>query len=145
MAERSTTPPEFVPSVSEYVVAFKKIEDKMNGKQRELLRNHHDSPSRVTTATELGHSVGFADYHGTNSQYGRLGTLLAEAMGIEHWTLSMFVTFIAPGEVTNKHWLLVMRENVALALEELGWAPKTSNLFFPQGYDTNATPPEEAK
>ena len=44
MTENSIIPPEFVPSVSEYVAAFKKIKDKMNDKQRELLRNHHDFP-----------------------------------------------------------------------------------------------------
>ena len=71
--------------------------------------------------------------------------MLAEAMGIEHWTSLMFVTFVALGAVTNKHWLMVMRENVALALEELGWVSKTSNLFFAQGYDANAIPPEEAR
>jgi hypothetical protein len=56
----------------------------------------------------------------------------------------MLVLFGPKGSETNTEWLWIMRENVAQALEELSWVSKTSNLFFPQGYDPDELPQEEA-
>jgi hypothetical protein len=59
MTKASITPPEFVPSVFDYISAFKKIEPKITGNQRKILENHYGSPGHVTTAGILPHTVGF--------------------------------------------------------------------------------------
>ena len=134
MTEELIAPPVYVPSVSDYVAAFKKIESRMTDNQHKMLVNHHASPCHVTTARELAHSVGYSDYNGANLHYGKLGIMLAEAMDIT-WrdnSVSMILIGAPPGTATNTEWIWVMRENVAQALEELGWVKKTSQLFFPQ-------------
>jgi hypothetical protein len=88
--------------------------------------------------------VGFSDYNAANLQYGKLGIMLADAMGIAWRDVSMLVLFGPKGTGTNTEWLWIMRENVAQALEELSWVSKTSNLFFPQGYDPDDLPPAYA-
>ena len=144
MTKASITPPEFVPSVSEYVAAFKQIELKLTENQRKMLINHYVSPGHVTTSRNLAHSVGFKDYNAANAQYGRLATMLSDTFGFAWRGVSILVLFVPPGAATNTEWLLVIRENVAQALEELGWVKKTSQLYFPQGYVADAIPPEEA-
>ena len=146
MTEELIAPPVYVPSVSDYVAAFKKIESRMTDNQHKMLVNHHSSPGYVTTSRNLAHSVGFSDYNAANLQYGKLGIMLAEAMDIA-WrdiSVAMLVIGAPPGTATNTEWLWIMRENVAQALEELGWVSTTSNLFFPQGYDPDDLPPAYA-
>jgi hypothetical protein len=58
--------------------------------------------------------------------------------------VSILVLFVPPKTVSNTHWLLVMRQNAAQVLEQLGWVIKTSQLYFPPGYYAEAIPPEEA-
>ena len=145
MTEESITPPVYVPSVSDYVTAFKKIESKMTDKQHKMLVNHHASPGYVTTSSSLAYSVGLSDNKAANLQYGKLGIMLADAMGIAWRDVSMLVLFGPKGTESNTEWLWIMRENVAQALEELSWVSKTSDLFFPQGYDPDDLPPEEGK
>lgn len=143
MAKASITPPEFVPSVADYVAAFKQIETKMTENQRKMLVNHYASSGHVTTSRNLAHSVGFKDYSAANVQYGRLATMLSDTFGFAWRGVSILELFVPPGAATNTEWLLVLRENVAHALEELGWVKKTSELYFPQGYEADAIPPEE--
>jgi hypothetical protein len=143
MTKETITPPVYVPSVSDYVAAFKKIESRMTDNQHKMLVNHHASPGYVTTSRNLGHSVGFSDYNAANLQYGKLAIMLADAMGIAWRDVSMLVLFGPKGSETNTEWLWIMRENVAQALEELSWVSKTSDLFFPQGYDPDELPHED--
>ena len=143
MTEELIAPPVYVPSISDYVAAFKKIESRMTDNQHKMLVNHHASPGYVTTSRNLAHSVGFSDYNAANLHYGKLGKMLADAMGIAWQGVEMLVLFGPKGTGTNTEWLWVMRENVAQALEELSWVSKTSNLFFPQGYEPDDLPPEE--
>ena len=144
MTKETITPPVYVPSISDYVAAFKKIESKMTDNQHKMLVNHHASPGYVTTSRTLAYSVGFSDCNAANLQYGKLGIMLADAMSIAWRDVSMLVLFGPKGTETNTEWLWIMRENVAQALEELSWVSKTSNLFFPQGYDPDDLPPAYA-
>jgi hypothetical protein len=133
-----------VPSVAQYVVAFRKIESRVNESQLAMLKKHYAAPGRAITATSLGTSVGFEDYRGVNRWYGELGTILAEAMGFD-WrpestvAVSMLELFVKPGSASNTEYVLVMRENVARALEQLEWVDNTSDLFMPPGYDPSPT------
>lgn len=125
--------PEKVPSVKEYVSAFQKIESRMTEKQKKMLIEHYNSNCHVTTATDLALLVGYNSHSAGNSQYGALGSMVAQELGLGKLGVITLVLMIAPDNYSTKEWLWVMRENVAKALEQLGWVKKTSHLFYPNG------------
>ncbi|MBE7435439.1 MAG: hypothetical protein HS100_16105 [Anaerolineales bacterium] len=125
--------PENVPSVKEYLAAFQKIESKMTEKQKQMLIEHYNSDCHVTTATDLAISVEFNSHGAANMQYGILGSMVSEALGLGKLGVITLVLMIPPNNYSTKEWLWVMRENVAKALEQLGWVKKTSHLFYPNG------------
>jgi hypothetical protein len=122
--------PEFVPSVKDYIKAFKKIEAKIKPKQREMLLTHYEQICHVTTARDLALLVEYEDFNAANLWYGKLGSLIAEAMDIDFRGVSMLVLMVPPQRATNVEWLWVLRANVVSALEELGWVEKQSHLFY---------------
>ena len=124
-----------VPTVGEYAAALRAIESRITPKQRELLERHHAAPARVISATRLAEEVGFENYGAVNLQYGKLGAEVARALGIElpdRVMVGILVDFVDPQYAANEHWLWVMRPNVALALESLGWVPIVSHLLYPE-------------
>ncbi|GAB4403396.1 MAG: hypothetical protein OHK003_31260 [Anaerolineales bacterium] len=125
--------PEKVPTVKEYVAAFQKIESKMTAKQKQMLIEHYNSNCHVTTATDLALLVDYNNHSAGNSQYGSLGSMVSQELGLGKLGVITLVLMIAPDNYSTKEWLWVMRENVAKALEKLGWVKKTSHLFYPNG------------
>lgn len=125
--------PEFTPSVKEYVKAFRKIESKMTEKQMQMLIEPYNSNSHVTTATDLAQSVDYNSHSAANSQYGTLGSMVSQELGLGDLGVTTLVLMIEPNHYSTNEWLWIMRENVAKALEELGWVKKTSHLFYPNG------------
>ena len=96
-----------------------------------MLIHHCQMPSHITTAQELADFVGFKSYRGVNLQYGKLGMKIVKEINKDYGTsgVLMLFTCVRPKGATNKDWLLVLRENVVHALEELPWVDKTSDLF----------------
>lgn len=126
--------PEFVPNVAEYVKALKKIEADIKPKQREMLLTHYEQICHITTARDLALLVGYEDFEAANLWYGRLGSMLAKAMGIDFKGVSMLVLMVPPPRATNTEWLWVLRANVVSALEKLKWVEKKTHLFYgPRG------------
>jgi hypothetical protein len=125
-----------IPSVSEYVAAFRAIESQIDEGQRALLREHHAAPARATSATRLAEAVGFENYNAVNLRYGLMAEALCKALGIdleENVRVGIVVDFVDPGFAANNHFLWVMRHNAVQALEELGWVPRNSHLLYPKG------------
>ena len=130
-----------VPSVSDYVAAFRTIEPRVTDNQRELLRLHHDAPARVTSATRLATDVDFESYKAVNLQYGLLAQELLRALNVDLGNfvgLGILVEFVDPGFAANEHYLWVLRPNVVRALEEIGWARRDSDLLYPESAYTPA-------
>jgi hypothetical protein len=125
--------PEKVPSVKEYVAALQKIESKMTAKQKQMLIEHYNSNCHVTTATDLALLVDYNNHSAGNSQYGALGSMISQELGLGKLGVITLVLMIAPDNYSTREWLWIMRENVAKALEQLGWVKKTSHLFYPNG------------
>lgn len=125
--------PELVPSVKEYISAFRMIEKLMTEKQRKMLIENYKSYCHVTTATELALLVGYKDFSAANSQYSRLGSMVSNALDLGSLGVVTLVLMVPPLENVISEWLWVMRANVAEALERLDWVEKTSHLFFPTG------------
>ena len=131
-----------VPSVSDYVAAFRAIEPRVSEKQRELLRVHHDAPARVISATRLADTVGFENFTAVNLQYGLLAQEILRALNVDlgdFVAVGILVEFVHPGFAANEHYLWVLRPNVVQALEDLGWARRDSHLLYPESAFTPAS------
>ena len=125
--------PEYVRSVEEYKAAFEMIQDEMTQKQHEMLTEHYKSSCHITTATDLAAAVEYSGAGGTKLQYGRLGSMVSNALGLGPLGVITLALMVPPNGFAVREWLWVMRANVAQALEELGWVTKTSDLFYPYG------------
>jgi hypothetical protein len=98
---------------------------------RKLLRAHLNSKGRVTTMTLLAEAAGYTNFSPANLHYGGLARRIGKHLAISEPSvrvptaadayLSLIGDFIPPEEVTNAHWLLVMKPEFAEALRASGW------------------------
>ena len=69
-------------------------------------------------------SAGHDSYEFANLQYGKLGARLREALGaagrVPGQRSAILASFVEPDE-THRYWRWVMRPELAVALNELGW------------------------
>jgi hypothetical protein len=111
------------PTAEEYRQAFAAMKDQMTVNQLLLLQRHYDAPGRTTTARRLATAVQFQDWRGVNLQYGGLSKKVCDALGVEMDGDALFVlaTFVHDPDIDEGECQLVMRVQVARALELLGW------------------------
>lgn len=115
-----------LPSKEEYIKGFNDIKERISKNQLCLLQKQYYSPNKIVTATQLAE---LAEIKGgrpvVNSLYGRLGHLLADAIGLKpnqrksgdyNWW-----SILSSGYVNKNNFYWQMYEEVALALEALGW------------------------
>jgi hypothetical protein len=121
-----TRAPVAVPTTEAYVQALRALEPRLGESRRRMLTWHYGEPSRVTTATDMAEAMGYTSHHPANAQYGRLGQMVAEALGHGdvHIGVSTLVTMVWPQRVANAEWLWIMRPEVVRALEMLGWVER---------------------
>ncbi len=114
------------PSKEEYIQGFNHIKERISKNQLCLLQKQYYSPNKIVTATQLAE---LAEIKGgrpvVNSLYGRLGHSLSDAMGLKPnqsksgdyswWSI------LSSGYVNKNNFYWQMYEEVALALEALGW------------------------
>ena len=110
------------PLAEDYVVAFREIRN-ISDRQIQMLRFHYHAPQRKATARELARAAGYPgdDHRPANSQYGRLAKKVGEQLDFKpskDW-LSAVITSEKPRK--GREWQLIMRREVAGALELLGW------------------------
>ena len=112
-----------VPSVERYKDAFRQLEDSLNDKHMTMLKAHYNAPNHTITATEIAEQVGYTSFRGINSLYGNLAKTIREVMQYHEpgVRLAVFSFFNKPTGSRAEHWQLIMHDNVARALEELGW------------------------
>jgi hypothetical protein len=67
---------------AEFCAALKCIHSEINEGQWAMLRAHFLAPGCELTASKLAREAGYKNYRGTNLRYGKLGTLLREALGL---------------------------------------------------------------
>jgi hypothetical protein len=123
-----------LPSVRDYERAFRAVERKISSNQRKMLEFHHAQPARTVSATKLAEHIGWSDYGAVNVQYGILAHSICRELGIdlgENVKAGVLVDFAYPHQAANMQFLWVMREHVAIALEELGWVPRVSQFLYP--------------
>lgn len=122
-----------LPSLDAYVSAFAAIENQITENQRQMLTFHHAAHGRTVSATTLAEAVRFRGYKAANIQYGRLGSLLCRELDLDlaEERVGVLVDFVSSDQAANREILWVMRERVAVALEELSWVPRASQYLYP--------------
>jgi hypothetical protein len=77
----------------------------------------------LATATELALAVGFRDYRTANHLYGILGGKIEKGLGriLSPTYYGIGSIVVIAGRSPKKHLLLKMRDELACALEQLGW------------------------
>lgn len=140
-----------LPSQAEYEAAFAAIERRITAKQREMLAFHHAQPCRAVSARTLAKAVGWDRYSSANLQYGKLAQALNAELGAEYedtTSIGTIVDFVFPDQAENKHFVWIMREPVARAMEALGWVPVVADCLYPHmaiaGTSAGAPPPLDA-
>lgn len=122
-----------LPSKEEYIQGFNDIKKRISKNQLCLLQKQYYSPNKIVTATQLAE---LSEIKGgrpvVNSIYGRLGHLLADAIGLKpnqrqsgdyNWW-----SILSSGYVNKNNFCWQMYEEVALALEALGWVNEKLNI-----------------
>jgi 5-methylcytosine-specific restriction protein A len=116
-----------IPTKSQYVDALRSLcsKNKLNDLQLAILSAQYWAPDHTAGAAELGKVVG---YHlaVVNGQYGRLGHLIADEIGFkpdqrEIGTYRWWAVLAEGWYDSENRFIWRMHQEVALALEELGW------------------------
>jgi len=108
------------PSVQAYKTAFLAVQNELPTNARLMLKLHYDAPDHTLTATEFAGAMGYKHYGANNLQYGRVGRLICEELNLRpKYKSAALVLFEKAGP--KEHWQLIMRQEVAQALAELGW------------------------
>lgn len=109
-------------SAEEYVEAFREIDSKMTANQRTILLTHYQTPGHSATARELGRQFGYKSNAPVNRQYGGLGKILCEALGVDTET---FLNVLLGSDLNPRaeHKLTLWKE-VVDAIRVLRWADR---------------------
>ncbi len=124
------------PTVADYLTGLNNLGNKVSEQHRELLKALYRFPDRTATTVQLAKAVGASRYNVVNQKLGRLGRLFCEEMGIEpdsrpddtaRWW-----------KVWSRGWQAAdgfrwqMLEEVAEAIESIGWVERQSPFPFPE-------------
>lgn len=121
-------------SVTRFVTALKSIPPPSD-RQRAFLRAHFEADGRAMTVTKLAKAAPYASWRGINLQYGKLAVRIGDELGLSNPTMDLLADCIRPKELTNEHWILIMRPTFALALErrtgyESGFVSRLQRQWF---------------
>jgi len=108
----------------QYEDALNSIE--INDAQKEMLKVHFKALNRSISYTELANAAGYDDYEVANSQYGRLGRKIGEAVGFDFVDAEnrpgekFYSSSIGqPNTYTEGDFQLVMHHELAKAIENM--------------------------
>ena len=123
------TPESFVPPSAEHFVEALQGVSNVTDQHIQMLRVHYHSTERTVTARQLAHRMGYGSHSAVNLQYGRLARLIGEQVDYspEPQQLGTLVLF----EKRQNVWHWIMRDEVARALEQLGWVD-SDDILLPE-------------
>lgn len=117
-------------TVEEYKLALLETRRRISSVQLRMLQTQYAAPDKTVTAPQLAHAVGYSSHPPVNSQYGRLGRLIAEVVGrspTAEWGYGNWWAVLSDGIGENSagfQW--VMHPQLVQALEELRWVEPDS-------------------
>lgn len=111
-------------SEAEYRGALVRAASRISPLQRRMLVAHAEAPDRMLSVRQLAAAGGYDKPQVTYAQYGRLGYLLAEALG-HQGTMKVWTYMIGDGWRTQGGALIwEMHPELARALVAFGWASR---------------------
>ncbi len=134
MNRRERTPmtpdPDFVvPPADRYVAALSTIQPRLSKEQKEMLQFHFRAHNRTATFGELAEAAHLKNFRGANMEYGKLGRMLGEELGMTFSTnelsgdpfYSSSIGNGSPIKTSDARFRQVMHHELAKALKTLGW------------------------
>lgn len=111
-------------SVEEYLEAVIKLGSAITPLHRRMLVAHADAPECMLSVRQLAAAGGYEKSNVVYSQYGRLGRLIADSLGVkEHW--KVYTNFIGQGFRTVAGELIwEMHPELVEALGKLKWSTR---------------------
>ena len=123
------------PTKSQYIEALRSLSarNKLHDLQRAILSVQYWAPNHTAGAAELGKAIG-KHLVVVNGQYGRLGHLIADEIGFqpdqrEVGTYRWWAVLAEGWNNPENRFIWRMHQEVAEALEELGWVQQKSEHF----------------
>lgn len=115
---------EFATLVVQYTKALRSIELKISLKVRSILQGHFHAVNRRLSVLEMGQIAEYKGPRAASLPYGLFGARLSKALGQEPPTPDNISVFAEWDSTKDKrgHGGWVMYEEMAAALEDIGWA-----------------------
>ena len=103
-------------TTEQYIEAFGSLE--VNDMQRKLIVLNYDAPEYTISAHDMALKMEFAGMAAANLKYGTFAKKFCEYFGvITNWQVEIFCW----SEKRDEGELWILRPNVVLALEKIGW------------------------
>lgn len=107
-------------SPTEFLIGLKRIEEQLTPAQAEMLLGHANSPKHLVSLGKLATLAGCKTYEAANVQYGKVGALLADALGVSGLNQkTQMIAVAAEAKDDAGHWQWAMRPALVQALREL--------------------------
>ena len=119
------TPAQILDSLlsSDYLQALRTVQNRITEKQVEMLVGLANAPGTCLSMARIAACGGYDGYEAANSQFGRLGALLARAMGVQDALANADKTMTLATEGSDRdelgHWQWQMRPALREALCQL--------------------------
>lgn len=117
----------------DWVTLFKeallKIEPAINEGQRKMLLGHYSAPGRALSVKRLAEIAGYEGAHSGSLHYGKFARKLSEAIGTppDGDLISIIAEWRGHQKDEKGHGQWILYDEVAQAIEGLGWANIRSN------------------
>lgn len=121
--------------VNEYIEALRGNEASITDNQRRMLAAHYAAPEQLQSIRQLATAAKLSNYTSANLEYGKVGHLVADDVGLDspgNW-MQFLARPATPKTASDGDFGWIMRDNLARALEELGWVETQA-----QGLDAQA-------
>jgi hypothetical protein len=110
--------------VDRFKQAWLSIEDRVTVAQRQMLLGHAQADDMTLSMAHIGACGGYDSFAAANLQYGRLGALMADELGVKELRQKTQMLAYASSEKDDEgQWQWVLRWPLARALFELGLLP----------------------
>lgn len=110
-------------TASAYLAALRAVQSSLTPAQIEMLVGHANAPDQCLSMSGIAACGGYKNYEAGNSQYGRLGGMVARALGMTHQLEGVDKTsalaLVANDRDELGHWQWRMRPALREALRQL--------------------------
>ncbi len=107
-------------SASQFLAVLRNLESQFTQAQKEMLLGHVNARSHEISMGHLAVLAGYSGFEAANVQYGKVGSLLAEALGIHGLSQkTQMIGTASRNQDDSGHWQWKMRPALVEALKQL--------------------------